>query len=377
VNRTRLPALLALVHLYIGVRLLAPWPPAAWPYGAAALVLLLLLLLSAFRPVFQARLDKPLHVWSGLVALGFFSSLFVLTLLREPVLLAAALAGALDRPLLLGLGVSQASSAAVPLLAALATLLGTVNARRRPAVRTVEVPIDGLPAALDGFTLVQITDLHVGATIQRRFVQKVVDTANRLQPDVVVVTGDSVDGRVEDLRPHIEPMSQLAARHGVFAVTGNHEYYSGVQPWIAEYRRLGMHVLLNEHVVLRHGGAPLVLAGVTDYSGGHFDPAHRSDPRAALAGAPDGAPRVLLAHQPRSADAARQAGAQLQISGHTHGGQFLPWRWFVPLQQPYTAGLHRHGSMWIYISRGTGYWGPPKRLGAPSEITRLRLVAAR
>jgi len=298
--------------------------------------------------------------------------------LREPVLLAGWLLGTLRQPLLCGHDLAQLSAMAVPALAAAATLVGWVNARRRPAVREVEVPLDGLPAALDGFTIAQISDLHVGVTIQRRFVEKVVARVNGLNPDLIAVTGDSVDGRVEDLRPHIEPMAQLSARHGVFAVTGNHEYYSGAPPWIEEFRRLGMRVLLNEHLVLDHAGAALLLAGVTDFSGGHFDPAHRSDPARALAGAPaDLRPRVLLAHQPRSADAAEKAGFDLQLSGHTHGGQFLPWRWFVPLQQPYTAGLHRHGPMWIYISRGTGYWGPPKRIGAPSEITRLRLVAAR
>jgi predicted MPP superfamily phosphohydrolase len=378
VNRARLPALLALVHLYIGLRLLPPLPPAASVLGVLGLLALLVLLVTSFEPIFHARLDRPLRVWSGLIALGFFSSLFVLTVLREPVLLVFALLGRLHQPLLHGFTVVQLSAAAVPAGAVLATLLGAVNARRRPAVREVKVPIDGLPDALDGFSIVQISDLHVGVTIQRGFVQKVVDTANRLQPDVIAVTGDSVDGRVEELRPHIEPMAALRARHGVFAVTGNHEYYSGADPWIAEFRRLGMRVLLNEHTLLQHGDARLLLAGITDFTGGHFDPAHRSDPARALAGAPQEVrPRVLLAHQPRSADAAEQAGFDLQLSGHTHGGQFLPWRWFVPLQQPYTAGLHRHGPMWIYISRGTGYWGPPKRLGAPSEITRLRLVKAR
>jgi predicted MPP superfamily phosphohydrolase len=371
-----MPALLALLHLYIGLRLLPPLPAAAWPLGALGLLLLLALLLSSFEPVFHARMDAPLRVWSGLVGLGFFSSLFVLTLLREPLLLAGWLLGGLQRPLLHGYTFASLSAVAVPGIAALATLVGWANARRRPAVREVEVPIAGLPLALHGFTLVQITDLHVGVTIRRGFVQRVVDTANRLQPDVVVITGDTIDGRVDELREHVAPLGELVARHGVYAVTGNHEYYSGAPAWVAEYRRLGMRVLLNEHVVLQQGDAALVLAGITDFSAGHFDPAHRSDPALALHGAPPGAPRVLLAHQPRSADAAERAGADLQISGHTHGGQFLPWRWFVPLQQPYTAGLHRHGRMWIYTSRGTGYWGPPKRLGAPSEITRLRLVAA-
>jgi predicted MPP superfamily phosphohydrolase len=143
---------------------------------------------------------------------------------------------------------------------------------------------------------------------------------------------------------------------------------------VEELTRLGIRVLHNEHVVLQHQGAPLVLAGVPDFSGHHFDPAHRSDPAAALRGAPEHATRVLLAHQPRTAAAAAAAGFDLQLSGHTHGGQFLPWSLFVPLQQPYTAGLHQLGRLRIYVSRGTGYWGPPKRLGAPSEISDLRLA---
>jgi len=137
-------------------------------------------------------------------------------------------------------------------------------------------------------------------------------------------------------------------------------------------------VLMNEHAVLRHAGRALVVAGIADYSAHRFDPAHRSDPQRALAGAPaDAAARVLLAHQPRSAAPAAEAGFDLQLSGHTHGGQFLPWNFFVPLQQPFVTGLHRLGGMWVYVNRGTGYWGPPMRFGVPSEITLLRLVRAR
>jgi hypothetical protein len=138
-----------------------------------------------------------------------------------------------------------------------------------------------------------------------------------------------------------------------------------------------MTVLLNEHAVVRRGDAALVVGGVTDFGGGHFDSRHASDPAGALAGSPaDAAVRILLAHQPRSAAAAEAAGFDLQLSGHTHGGQFLPWNFLVRLQQPFTAGLHRWRAMWVYTSRGTGYWGPPKRFGAPSEIALLRLVAA-
>jgi hypothetical protein len=239
------------------------------------------------------------------------------------------------------------------------------------------VPIAGLPAALHGFTIAQITDLHVGATIKRNYVDRVVDAVNALGADLIAVTGDLVDGSVRDLAPHTAPLARLAARHGAYFVTGNHEYYSGAPAWIAEIRRLGLTVLENEHVVLNHDATDVVVAGVTDFGAHHYDPAQRSDPDAAMAGAPaDAGVRLLLAHQPRSAFAAEKAGFDLQLSGHTHGGQFLPWKFFVRLQQPFTAGLRRLGTLWVYTSRGTGYWGPPKRLGAPSEITHLTLVPA-
>ncbi|WP_175705019.1 metallophosphoesterase, partial [Burkholderia ambifaria] len=197
------------------------------------------------------------------------------------------------------------------------------NARRLARVVEVEVPIDDLPASLDGFTIVQISDIHVGPTIKRGYVEAIVNAVNRLQPDLIAVTGDVVDGSVARLAGHAAPLGALRARHGAFVVTGNHEYYSGADAWVAEFRRIGLDVLMNEHRTIEHGDGRLVLAGVTDYSAGSFDPAHRSDPSAALAGAPaDVRLRVLLAHQPRSANAAADAGFTLQLSGHTHGGQF-------------------------------------------------------
>jgi hypothetical protein len=265
----------------------------------------------------------------------------------------------------------------VPLLAALFTAIGFVNARKRPDVRAVDVPIAGLPLALHGFTIAQISDMHIGPTIKGSQLSAIVDAVNELNADMVAITGDLVDGSVAELATHTASLARLDSTHGSFFVTGNHEYYSGAGPWIAEMRRLGINVLLNEHVVLDHGGEDVVVAGVTDYSAGFFDPSQRSDPAAAIAGAPaDAGVNMLLAHQPRSALAAHKAGYDLQLSGHTHGGQFLPWNFFVRFQQPFTAGLHRLGKLWVYVSRGTGYWGPPKRLGAPSEITHLRLVPA-
>jgi uncharacterized protein len=367
-----------LFHIYVGVRLI-PDAPVGLPLKVLAAVLLvasvvLIPLGMAARQIEPQALADRL-AWFGLTALGFFSSLLLLTFARDVMLFFVHLIDWM-RGVPIGSPVLVAYSAlAVPLLAVLLSAIGFYNARRRAPVVSVDVPIDNLPAALDGFTIVQISDIHVGPTIKRHYVERIVAAVNGLAPDLIAVTGDVVDGTVPNLADHTRPLAGLSARHGAFLVTGNHEYYSGADKWIAEFRRLGLNVLLNQHVVLDHDGAQAVVAGVTDFSAGSFDPAHRSDPAKAISGAPDeAAVRVLLAHQPRSATAAAEAGFTLQLSGHTHGGQFLPWNFFVRLQQPFVAGLVKVNGLWVYTSRGTGYWGPPKRLGAPSEITRVRLV---
>ncbi|MCC2633735.1 MAG: putative phosphohydrolase [Ramlibacter sp.] len=360
------------LHLYIGARLVPALP--SLPAGVAVSALLVASAVLVPAGLMARRYLQPPAAdrltWVGMLFMGLFSSLFVLTFLRDLLLLGFAIAG--DAPADL-----RADSAIVVLLLALGlTALGYFNARRTAAVRRVQVPLPSLDPALAGFRIVQISDIHVGPTIKQDYLQAIVERVNALDPDVIAITGDLVDGSVPELARHVAPLAGLRARHGVYFVTGNHEYYSGVHGWVAELQRLGIRVLHNEHVVLSHDGASLVLAGVTDYTAHLFDPAHRSDPAAALAGAPEGVTRVLLAHQPRTAPAAALAGFDLQISGHTHGGQFLPWSLFVPLQQPYVAGLHQLGRMRIYVSRGTGYWGPPKRVAAPSEISELLLAAS-
>jgi len=377
---TMLPLISLLLHAYVGVRVAPALPAGPWMAlfiaMLAASALLMPMALLARRVRRQPLSDRL--AWAGALPMGLFSSLFVLTLLRDALLLLAWPFAAAGIGGLTGLtDLARASAATVPLLGLAITGWGFVNARRTAAVVAVDVPIADLPAALHGFTIAQISDIHVGPTIKRAYLRRIVDAVNALEPDMVAVTGDLVDGSVGELGEHVAPLAALASRHGTFFVTGNHEYYSGAPAWVAELRRLGLRVLMNEHVVLEHGAAALVVAGVTDHGAHHFDPAQRSDPQAAIAGAPARAAlRLLLAHQPRSADAAERAGFDLQLSGHTHGGQFLPWNWFVRLQQPFTAGLHRLRRLWVYTSRGTGYWGPPKRFGAPSEITRLKLVVA-
>ncbi len=366
--------LLVVLHMYIGARLI----PAMGFGIAGALTGIVLLVASTLlvptgllSPYFKRRRGAEQLAWAGLLAMGLFSSLLVLTLAREVLLLA------LHFLPLAWPDAARETALGVPVLAVAVTLVGLVNARRLAHVKHVDVPVVGLPPALDGYTIAQISDIHVGPTIKRNYLSAIVDKVNSLNADAIAITGDLVDGSVARLAQHTAPLARLSAPDGTFFVTGNHEYYSGADAWIAELRRLGVTVLMNEHVVRTRGAASLMIAGVNDYTAHHFDPAHKSDPRLAAHGAPKGlALRVLLAHQPRTATAAAAAGFDLQLSGHTHGGQFFPWNLFVPLQQPYVSGLNRLGSMWVYTSRGTGYWGPPKRFGAPSEITLVRLVPA-
>ena len=376
------------LHALVGWRVTPAWMDlsAAAGYGVWSAFMLSALLVP--MGLVAGRFAKPplasVLTWLGLLCMGLFSSLLVVTLLREVLLLATDFLHGLWPQLATATGLARNSALALPALALFVTVLGFWNARRTAAVVSVDIPIVNLPLELQGFTVAQISDIHVGPTIKMRYLQRIVHSVNRLKADMVAITGDLVDGSVSDLAQHVEPLEQLRSTHGTFFVTGNHEYYSGAHSWIVALRSLGITVLMNEHVVLHHHSdsqvpeqARIVVAGVTDYNAHHFDEDHRSDPHKAMQGAPDMAQfRMLLAHQPRSAAAAADAGFDLQLSGHTHGGQFWPWNHFVRFQQPFTAGLHKLQSMWVYTSRGTGYWGPPKRFGAPSEITSLRLVRA-
>ena len=333
-----------LLNVYVGWHL-----AASGVLAAIGTVLLAGLPLAAFVAGRADVRGRRALEWAGYVAMGLSSMLIVFF-------------GVADL-----LRIHNVATAILGLAAGL-TLVGMLQARR-PRIVHVTVPIRDLPGDLRGFRIAQLSDLHVGPTIRRRFVESVVQRTNQLAPDLVALTGDVADGLVPDLREHVAPLGGLSAPHGTFFVTGNHEYFWDVRGWTLELARLGVNVLQNEHRLVVRGNGRLLVAGVTDLSAA-------SDPAGALAGAPESDVRVLLAHQPKSAYAARDAGFDLQLSGHTHGGQYFPFNLLVRLFQPFVAGLHRLERMWLYVSRGTGYWGPPLRLLAPSEITLIELVPA-
>jgi predicted MPP superfamily phosphohydrolase len=381
-------AILGGMHWYIWLRLVRdPVLPEPWRRIATAAVVLAALALPlgmvaarlAERPMARV-LPIAAFVWLGTAFL-----LFSVLVFADAVRLAAAGASlfadwvrrAADPPAdpARRVFVARAVAGGAALVAGGAAAVALRSATGPAQIHEVPVKLARLPSALSGLTIAQITDLHVGPTIREREVRRVVEQTNALRPDLVAITGDLVDGSVAELGRAVGHLADLRARYGVWFVTGNHEYYSGARDWIEELSRLGVRVLRNERAIVGDrgpGGATLDLAGVDDWG-------HGADLPAALAGRDPDRSLVLLAHQPRGVDDAVRAGVELQVSGHTHGGQIFPFNLLVAAVYPYVHGLHEHRegdrAGQIFVSRGTGYWGPPMRLGFPPEIARIVLTA--
>ena len=251
---------------------------------------------------------------------------------------------------------------------------GAYVANSAPVVERVPITLRNLDPALDGFRIVTFADGHLSPTFGRRRFERLVDIVNAQRPDVVAIVGDLVDGSVEEMREDIAPLADLASDQGVFFVTGNHEYFVDTRSWLRHLPTLGVEVLRNERVSLTRGTAAFDLAGIDDRTAASSGvPGHGADLDAALDGRDDGTPVVLLAHQPVMVDQAAAAGVDLQLSGHTHGGQLWPFDYAIRLDQPTVEGLSRHGNTQLYVTRGAGYWGPPVRVGARPEVTVVEL----
>jgi uncharacterized protein len=367
--------ILGSAHYYVWARLVRDAAlPAPWARIAAALIaLLFVVMMTCFIAMrSMARATAAPLTWVGFTWLGV---LFFLVISLGVSDLVKVIAVRTDRSAPADPDRRQALARLFGGAAALAGIgasaAALASALSPVAVSRVRVVIDRLTKAKSGYRIVQISDVHVGPTIGKEFIEEIVARINALKPDLVAITGDLVDGSVAELGEHVAPLAKLQAKDGVFFVTGNHEYYSGADEWIAHLGTLGVRVLRNEHVSIG-GDDGFDLAGIDDASS--RGNGHGPDLKKALAGRDDARACVLLAHQPRGIDLADALGVDLQLSGHTHGGQMIPWNFLVRLQQPFVAGLHKLSRAQIYVSRGTGYWGPPMRLGAPAEITEIELV---
>ncbi len=387
---------LAGLYSYIGWRLLLPLKLKG-PVKALAWLTVYIFALFPMSSAFMrltdiegARVDTL--AWLSFISIGFTSIVFFFLLLKDLAVFInfvvakiqsvfqqdvpntfveshLGLVGESRRNLL-----SKSVNLGVLGAAAVMTGTGVVQATQRFRIEKVDVPLDRISKNFEGFRIVQLSDIHVGPTIKRDFVREIVERSNALEPDIIVITGDLVDGTVDYLKEDVEPLRDLSAKTGKYFVTGNHEYYSGVFPWIDKLQELGMDVLRNEHRVITRNNSNIVIGGVNDLRAEQIVPEHKTDAFASLAGAPEAEAKILLAHQPVSVYDGEKAGYDLQLSGHTHGGQYFPFSKLIGFAQPFVAGIYQYKNTCLYVNRGTGYWGPPIRLGSPAEITELTLT---
>jgi predicted MPP superfamily phosphohydrolase len=365
----------ALPSLYVLARFVLPLP---WAPGGKIVLAIVLLMASQY------------HLWSRLSSGSVFSPEFpralvllfnwafgviVLLAVMQIALDVTALVARLVRPG--GWATPEGVRYAAAIAAMLLSALGVHQATRVPALKDVEIAIPGLPPQFDGYRLLQLTDLHISRLFPKEWTQALVERSNALGVDLIVVTGDLIDGSFDARRADVEPLRDLHARDGVWVIPGNHEYFFDYEAWMRHYASLGMRVLPNDHAVLTRDGGSLVLAGVTDLSATRTR--HQApDLSAALAGAPSDAPIVLLDHQPRNAAQAAARGVALQLSGHTHGGMILGLdRLVARANNGFVSGQYTVGGMTLYVNNGTALWpGFALRLGRPSELTRITLRRA-
>ncbi|MCZ6465362.1 MAG: metallophosphoesterase [Proteobacteria bacterium] len=319
------------------------------------------------RPPWSRWISWPASLWMGLA----FYSVVLLGVSDLLLWIGGATASAAD-----GSADGKVGPLRAAVVAALALTTAGIALRgglASPALRRVELALPRWPVERDGFRIAQLSDIHIGPILGRRFAREIVDRVNALDADLVMLTGDLVDGSTSRLADEVRPFADLRGRHGVYFVTGNHDHYSGARSWTDRVRELGIRVLRNEHVRIGEGSGAFVVAGVDDHHA-HFVPGESGeDLEAALDGVGADTPVLLLAHDPTTFKRAAGMSVDLQVSGHTHGGQIWPFTYLVRLAVPFLAGVYRRGGATLYVSRGTGFWGPPMRLGAPAEITEIVL----
>lgn len=389
-------SVLGLAHLYVWKRLIKDTTAPGrtrWALSAVFLLLAALLVMTLMVPRFTGIDESAWFAWPGYIwfaLVGYLLlALVVLEPVRlvlrgwakrardpEPVMAGEPAAAADERPTAAGVNrrvfLARTSAVAAGVAASGLVGYGAATALGPPNVLQVPIRLGRLDPAFNGFRIAVVSDIHLGPLLGRRHTERIVRMINEADADLVAIVGDLVDGTVEQLGHAAEPLQDLVSREGSFFVTGNHEYFvEDTAPWLRELERFGVSPLRNENTAIRRGGAAFDLAGVNDLAG-----AQRGDPPdydRALAGVDPSRPTVLLAHQPVMVEQAAARGVDLQLSGHTHGGQTWPFQYVVEAVQPSLAGLSTHQNTQLYVSRGAGFWGPPVRVGAPPDISVLTL----
>lgn len=367
-----------LLGLYVAWRLFWPLRMPIWMKVVLSLLLVSVAVQLRIVAMFWGTMASPEIPKLAIASLATGSTAVLLLALFLLVLDAGLLVSRiLRRPRAVSALRAPKLRPAAGVLALLVSAYGVSQGMAVPKPRQIEVSIAGLPAGFDGYRVLQLTDIHASRLLTGDWVRRVVEESNALKPDLIVITGDLIDGSVEARRDDARPLADLQAPDGVIAITGNHEYYAQYQDWMQAFRALHMQVLENSHLQVRRGDAALTIAGVTDPVAARYG-LPLPDLEAALAGADPGAPVILLDHRPRNAREAAARGVKLQLSGHTHGGQIIGMDQLVKRANGgYVSGRYEVDGMTLYVSNGAGLWaGFPARIGVPSEITLITLRSA-
>ena len=372
-------AVLFVLYAYVGLRFVMPLNIlSSYKYLLCFTLIVfycfpIIVIILYFNKI-ENNLSTLIH-WLGYTGLGFVSLLFFVQVGADVLLLLKSLLARghnFDPHRRAFLGLS--AKTIVGGIAGLGSIWGIYNATKDPVIKRVEIEIDGLPESLKGFRMAQITDLHVGSMIGGNFVEKVSRKIKELNADMLFFTGDAADGSVQSYGEHLKSLAEIHPKYGKYFVTGNHEYYSDMNGWLQLIEGLGFKILVNESQNIIVNDATIMITGIPDRGGGHFSSFHKTDMEKAVEGMKPSELKILLAHQPKDVEHAVKYGFDLQLSGHTHGGQYFPFSLLVQMAHPFIKGLHKRENTWIYINQGTGYWGPPLRIGTEPEISEFTLV---
>ena len=367
------------VYSYVGWRFIWTFQIPSLYKSLILIILLLFYCLTIITFIFYfIKVENNITqiiAWLGYAGLGIVSLLFFIQLGADLLLLAQSL-------LLKGHSfdphrrafLNSSAKTIVGGIAGVGSLWGMYQALKEPVIKRVEIKIEGLPESLKGFRMAQITDLHVGSMITGKFVERVTKKIQKLNADMLFFTGDAADGSVQSYGKHLNSLTEIHPKYGKYFVTGNHEYYSDMNGWLQLIEGLGFKILVNESQNIIVNDATIMITGIPDRSGRHFSSFHKTDMEKAVGGMNSSDLKILLAHQPGDVEHATKYEFDLQLSGHTHGGQYFPFSLLVQMAHPFLKGLHKRENTWVYINQGTGYWGPPLRIGTEPEITEIVLV---